>query len=173
MRRKPFFASNMPAAVRRKAILTCLQRFTFRQTCRMTLFIDPMMFLLASDRRSLDGRPSLIKVRIPSRPSRIKRDTSGASCAKRRARLRIRRSAFSATFSAQACLRARRTAAGCLGSQRSVMLRALWIWQRWMIGIPRFDGHFLTAVKSCSHATYQEPVPGGFPGSDSCSSSGW
>ena len=56
MRRKPFLASNMPAAVQRRAILASLQRFTLRQTWRMTLFIDSMMLVLANDRRSSGGK---------------------------------------------------------------------------------------------------------------------
>ena len=70
-RRKPLVASSMPAAVQRTAICASHQRFTFRQTCRITAFIDSMMFVDANDRRSSSGMPRRVTVRISSSPSRM------------------------------------------------------------------------------------------------------
>src|SRR3979490_2667186 len=63
-------------------------------------------------------------------------ETPGASRSRRWARLRISFSAFAASPSSQAWRNARRTEACRAGDRRSMMFRALWIWQRW-IGVWR------------------------------------
>src|SRR3954454_14544804 len=50
-RRKPFLASIMPAAVQRRAIEASRQRFTFRVTWRIVLFMFSMLVVDARDRR--------------------------------------------------------------------------------------------------------------------------
>ena len=74
MRWKPFPASNIPAAVQRRAILASCRRFTLRRTCWMQPFMDAMMFVPAREQRNSRGRPSPTTVRISSRPSQ---DRSG------------------------------------------------------------------------------------------------
>src|SRR5437899_2840271 len=81
----------MAAAVQRKAIEADCQRFTFRLTWRTVPIIFSMMLVQASDRRSSVGRPRRLTVRISSNPSRMLLETPGASCSRRRARLRMRR----------------------------------------------------------------------------------
>jgi hypothetical protein len=75
------------------------QRFSFRQTCRMTLFIDSMIFVLTNKRYCSGGGPSWTMVRISSRLRKKRRDKSGCFSSKHRARLRIRGSALSASNS--------------------------------------------------------------------------
>ena len=71
-----------------------------------------------------------------SRPSRCWRRRRARPCSRRRARFLISRSALSASSSSHAWRNALRTLA-CKGlARRSVMLRALWTWQRW-IGVWR------------------------------------
>src|SRR5665648_357058 len=122
----------MAAAVQRKAIEDELQRFTLRVTRRTVPIIFSMMLVQASERRNCAGRPSLLTVRISSNPSRMLFETPGASRSRRWARLRISFSAFAASSSSQAWRNARRTEACRAGDRRSMMFRALWIWQRWI-----------------------------------------
>src|SRR5215470_9769304 len=122
----------MAAAVRRKAIEDELQRFTLRVTRRTVPIIFSMMLVQDSERRNSAGRPSLLTVRISSNPSRRLFETPGASRSRRWARLRISFSAFAASLSCQAWRNARRTDACRAGDRRSMMFRALWIWQRWI-----------------------------------------
>src|SRR5450756_1765865 len=122
----------MAAAVQRKAIEDELQRFTLRVTRRTVPIIFSMMLVQASERRNSAGRPSLLTVRISSNPSRMLCEAPGASRSRRWARLRISFSAFAASSSSQAWRNARRTEACRAGDRRSVMFRALWIWQRWI-----------------------------------------
>src|SRR5271169_368809 len=126
----------MAAAVQRNAIEGELQRFTLRVTRRTVPIIFSMMLVQASERRNSAGRPSLLTVRISSNPSRMLFETPGASRSRRWARLRISFSAFAASSSSQAWRNARRTEACRAGDKRSMMFRALWIWQRW-IGVWR------------------------------------
>src|ERR1700684_3531646 len=126
----------MAAAYHRNAIEGELQRFTLLVTRRTVPIMFSMMLVQASERRSSAGRPSLLTVRISSNPSRRLFETPGASRSRRRARLRISFSAFAASLSSQAWRNARRTEACRAGDRRSMMFRALWIWQRW-IGVWR------------------------------------
>ncbi len=66
MRWKPFPAAVMPAAGCRRTVPAFLQCFTLRQTCRIVLFIDSMMFVLAHDRRISNGRLSPATARTSS-----------------------------------------------------------------------------------------------------------
>jgi len=84
-----------------------------------------MMFVQARERRSSRGRPSLVTVSISSIPSRIEADTPFQSRSRRRARLRMSVSAFSASSISQACRKTRRTEACIDLGSRSMMLRAL------------------------------------------------
>ena len=67
----------MPAEVQRSAILASRQRFTLRQTCRMTAFIASRMFVLASDRRSSGGSPSRATVEFVEAFEDALRDPGG------------------------------------------------------------------------------------------------
>ena len=96
----------------------------------------PIMFSIelvqASDRRSFAGSFRRLTVSISSSPSRMLAAIPGASWSSLRARLRSSRSALSASSSFQAWRSARRTDA-CTGlGSRSITLRALWIWYRWI-----------------------------------------
>ena len=126
------------AALIRRVMLAHLERgsrsrarVTFRCTVRTVPIAFSMALVQASERRSCGGRPSRITVRISSRPSRIEPETPGASCSRRRARLRKSRSALAASSCCQACRKTFLTPAWRLSSSRSVMLRPLCTWQRW------------------------------------------
>src|SRR5258705_7025665 len=155
----------MAAAVQRKAIEDELQRFTLRVTRRTVPIIFSMMLVQASERRNSAGKPSLLTVRISSNPSRMLFETPGASRSRRWARLRISFSAFAASSSSQAWRNARRTEACRAGDRRSMMFRALWIWQRW-IGVwppeaaPDRLGERLRAVddKQTRHRWIEAPL---------------
>src|SRR5208282_5726533 len=112
------------------------QRLTLRQTRRIVPFMFSMMLAPASERRSSAGKPRRLTVRISSIPSRMLPETPGASWSRRRARLRRSFSAFAASPSSHACRSALRTPACRDLGKRSMILRALWTWQRW-IGVWR------------------------------------
>src|SRR5207342_2559874 len=119
-------ASIMPAAVQRSAMLAFRHRFTLRQTRRTVPITFSIELVQASERRSFAGSFRRLTVSISSRPSRMLAATPGASWSSRRARLRNRRSALSASSSSQACRSALRAEA-CSGfGSRSITLRALW-----------------------------------------------
>src|SRR3954470_4446536 len=122
----------MPAAVQRKAIEASRQRFTLRVTCRIVPFMFSMMLVQARERRRSWGRRSRTTHRISSSLSRMVAEIPGQSFSSRRARLRTSCSALTASSSSQACRRVLRTAACSDFGNRSVMLRALCTWQRWI-----------------------------------------
>lgn len=74
----PLVAFIMPAAVQCRAILASRQRFTFRETRLIVPTIFSRMSAQASDRRSSDGRPRRVTVRISSIPSKMLPATPGA-----------------------------------------------------------------------------------------------
>jgi hypothetical protein len=124
--RNPFEASCIAAAVQRIAIQAERHRFTFRQTRRTVPMRFSTILVQASERRSSFGNPSRVTVRISSMPSRSEPATPDQSRSRRRARLRISFSAWSASFNSHACRNARRTEACSDLGNRSIMLRALW-----------------------------------------------
>ena len=86
----------LAVAAHRRAIEGERQYLTLRQTLRTVPMTFSMMLVQASERRSSRGRPSLVTVSISSIPSRIEAETPFQSGSRRRARLRVSVSAFSA-----------------------------------------------------------------------------
>ena len=89
-----------------------------------------MMLVQASERRSWIGKPSRLTVRISSNPSRMLFETPRGVALQALGEVADQLFCLRRIVQFQAWRNTRRTEACRAGDSRSMIFRALWIWQR-------------------------------------------